>query len=97
MNITQQVDMDISVALFEDPEFLKLNEEERIKVLSKLNGMLHHTLYDVEKIPVDLMDYNLPITGALCRVEKRSRLWKELPIVAVVYACIGAIFYLFFL
>ncbi len=49
MTITQQVDMDISIALFKDEEFLKLNEEERCEVLEQLNGMLHHTLYKVDE------------------------------------------------
>lgn len=47
MTITQQVDMDISIALFQDEEFLKLSEEERVVVLYRLNSMLHHTLYDI--------------------------------------------------
>ncbi len=47
MDITQQVDDEISEALHEDEEYLKLTPEERIKVLQKLNSMLHHTLYEI--------------------------------------------------
>ncbi len=46
--ITEQVDRDISEALHEDEEYLKLSPEGRIKVLEQLNGMLHHTLYEIE-------------------------------------------------
>ena len=48
MTTTEQVDKDISEALHEDEEYLKLSPEERVLVLNRLNSMLHHTLYSVE-------------------------------------------------
>ncbi len=48
MSITTDVDRDISEALQDDQEYLKLSPEERIKVLERLNSMLHHTLYDIK-------------------------------------------------
>lgn len=49
MNITDQVDRDISEALHEDEEYLKLTPEQRVKVLEQLNGLLHHTLYELKE------------------------------------------------
>ncbi len=46
MSITEEVDKDISEALNDDAEYLKLTPAERVEVLNRLNGMLHHTLYD---------------------------------------------------
>lgn len=49
MNITEDVDREISEALNEDQEYLKLSPEERVKVIEQLNGMLHHTLYQIKE------------------------------------------------
>jgi hypothetical protein len=46
MTFSHEVDVEISELLYEDQEYLKLNPEERIVVLNRLNSMLHHTLYD---------------------------------------------------
>lgn len=46
-DITKQVDKDISEALNEDEQYLKLSPEERVEMLKKLNKLLHHTLYEI--------------------------------------------------
>lgn len=48
MNITEQIDREISQALCDDEFYKDLTKEEKELVLGRLNGMLHHTLYDEE-------------------------------------------------
>lgn len=50
---TTIVDRDISEELNRDIEFQKLSSEEKARVLSQLNGILGHTLYQIPE-----MEYN---------------------------------------
>ena len=47
--ITQQIDQEISQALCDDEFYKDLTPEEKELVLGRLNGLLHHTLYQVDE------------------------------------------------
>ncbi len=42
------IDKEISEALNEDEQYIVLTEQEKQKVLDRLNDMLHHNIYRIE-------------------------------------------------
>ena len=47
MCVIEDVNKDISEALHEDQEYLKLSPKERVEMLERLNCLLEHTLYKI--------------------------------------------------
>ncbi len=46
-DLFNSIDQEISEALHEDQEYLKLSPKERVEMLERLNCLLEHTLYKI--------------------------------------------------